>query len=178
MMISSSTGALIKVDSNTVTSRDDGDIALWVTDPAHEGDVPMCDITVDALFNYPTQKYRIDNWVYLEQSVGSLGSMVNEIDIYDLELFVAYAFDMGIWNQPLDCDAIWRLVKDQIIYPMMQYEIQDQQRPSISARVNGIEVNVKCRPNPESPYVPCNWQYLYENQHIIAVHTSKLREYK
>ena len=178
MKISSATGQLIKVDN--LFARDGGgdDVALWVSDPAHQGDTPACQTTVDALYNYPTEKYRIDQWVYLERDIGSLGSMLTKVDIYDLEEFVAWAFDQGVWHDPLDCDAIWSLMLNHIIIPMVQEDIRTQHRPSITARGHGVCVDIECRPNPEAPYVPCDWQYLYENQHIIAVHTAKLREYK
>jgi hypothetical protein len=186
LYISSSTGELVDAATLPTLNRKVGargvaesDAALWVANPSNINGYPLCEPTVDAFYNMNLDQYQIPEWVFFEEENGHMSSTAIVVDIYDLQAFVNYAFTLGVWHDPSNCEAIWQLILTQIIAPLFR-NIPIQSRPTLTARDHGIAVDLRCKePGEYSDFVSCSPTQYYEMTNgIVAIHTPKLRTYK
>lgn len=153
-------------------------VALWVTNPSWQGNMLVCNDAVDAYFNEQTQLYQVPQWAVFSQQGGDQGSAEILIEIYDLDTFVAYAFTQGVWVNPDNCQAIWDLMLQYVIAPLIN-GIATQGRPTLTARDNGIAVYLMCKPVDAADWLVCSADDYHKITHAyVNIHTPKLRTYK
>lgn len=176
-MISSSTGELIDLDGQK-RSTEEGDVALWVIEPNQPPSIPLCETMIDAYYNPHLDKYQIPEWIFFESDFGEMGKTAVVVEIFDLHAFVRHCFLEGVWDNPLDCESIWNLMLSRVIVPLLN-DIPTQQRPTLTARNNGVVVDIRCQHGGGDDWISCSAQEFYRmSSASVSVHNPPLRYYK
>lgn len=162
-----------KVQRDVTSSQN----ALWITNPSWQSTTPLCEDSVDAYFNEQTGQYQIPQWAIFAQDGGGEGSAEIWIQIYDLETFVLYAFNQGIWVNPNNCQEIWDLTLQYIIVPLIN-NIHLQKRPTLNARDHGVAIYLMCKTVDASEWLVCSPNDYHRITHAnVNIHSPKFRSY-
>lgn len=176
--IDTTSGLLVPIDVSTYFQLAAEDrpqsFGLW-PNSVDEATGAHCTQEVDALYTAHDQRYRIDDWVYIEHDFQEFGGISIVMSIYDLQEFVSYAHRVGAWLQPNNCQSIWSVIQNHGIVPVLN-QLGSQHRPTLSARENGFVVDFRCKPDDQSAYHPCSSTDLYN---LLEAHPSpQFRVYK
>jgi hypothetical protein len=130
------TGSLIEVTSNmNARTTKDQQTALW---PQFIDNSLSCSTSFDAELSPLDGSYQINFWYFKERLTSSNSAYAIVVHISDLETFVANSFNEGIWNNPLDCEAIfasiWQTYKT-VIKPTGL---------NMVSHLNGMTYSVQC----------------------------------
>jgi hypothetical protein len=104
----------------------------------------FCDSEVDVQFSSFTGLYSVQDWFRSEHDYGKDGGILFQFNIIDLQSFVNLCFQVGVWQDPQNCNNVWSEMKDKFIIPVISRLGTFGSEP-IVVEENGLHFELLCK---------------------------------